>query len=133
MNLGSEFRLEAGASEEVIQRLLSEIGCDLPHDYLTFMRTSNGGEGFIGKEYLRIWKIEDVATWSKDYVRHTPFEETDELLLFGGNGGGEAFGFDWVANGAIVEAPMIGMERQYLLHCADTFSEFLKNPTGFKE
>ncbi len=133
MELGREFQKNAEASEEAIAGAMAALGRDLPSDYLAFMRASNGGEGFVNENYLRLWKIEDVCNWSSDYLQHTPFEGTNELLLFGGNGGGEAFGFDWTANGAIVEGPTIGMERQYLLHCANTFTDFLKNPTGFKE
>lgn len=130
MNVGSEFHKRPGASEDLLNRTLIELDAPLPEDYSDFMRQSNGGSGFIAGKYLALSPLEELAA-----LNHT-FKDVDdvsEIVWFGGNGGGEAFGFDWSDDGAIVEGPMIGMERKVLLHCAKTFTEFLKNPTGFKE
>jgi hypothetical protein len=34
-----------GADEAAIERLRQYVGCELPSDYLHFLRWSNGGEG----------------------------------------------------------------------------------------
>jgi hypothetical protein len=104
----------------------------LPGDYVDFMRRSNGGEGFMNDHYMVLWKVEDVPGWSRSYLQYTELENTRDVILFGGNGGGEAFGFDFRKGGSVVERPMIGMSSEDLLLCADTFSEFLIKPTAFK-
>jgi hypothetical protein len=128
MNLGPEFHLNPGASDALIARTRSELAHDLPEEYVAFMRASNGGEGFVVGEYLVLWPLEELAAANAAWEA---IEDVADVFWFGGNGGGEAFGFDARSNGAIVEGPMIGMERQYLLHCADTFEMFLRKPTGF--
>jgi hypothetical protein len=51
----------------------------------------NGGEGFIGENYLRAWPVEDLIQSNKDYRVD---EAAPGLFLFGSSGGGEAFAFD---------------------------------------
>jgi hypothetical protein len=128
--VGPTFHLNPGAFEPLVQRTLTELSGRLPDDYLDFMRHSNGGEGFLGGHYLRLDQLQDLAGLNRVFA---DIEDVRDVVWFGGNGGGEAFGFDWASNGVIVEGPMIGMERATLLRCADTFIEFLKSPTGFKE
>ncbi len=130
MDLGTQFHTNPGASEELIDRTLIEIDGPLPEDYVDFMRQSNGGSGFIAGKYLVLWPLEHLAASNRTFEE---IEDVSEVVWFGGNGGGEAFGFDWSAEGAIVEGPMIGMGREQLLYCAETFTEFLRRPTGFKE
>lgn len=63
----------------------------MPDDYVGFLRTANGGEGWIGDRYLVLFRIEDLGTLNVGY-------EVGELapgfLLIGSNGAGEAVGFD---------------------------------------
>jgi hypothetical protein len=129
MTLPEEFKRPA-PNQELVTRTLAELDRPLPVDYLTFMRTSNGGEGFIGEHYLVLWPLEDLVGANRALAEN---EDVRDVFWFGGDGGGEAFGFDWTNGGVVVEGPMIGMERQYLLQCADTFSAFLEHPTGFKQ
>jgi hypothetical protein len=130
MGLGSEFQTNAGASEEVVERTLFELERSLPNDYLDFMRRSDGGGGFINGHYLVLWPLDELVALNRTFRE---IDDVATVVWFGSNGGGEAFGFDWSQSGAVVEGPMIGMERDQLLYCADTFTEFLRNPTGFKE
>ena len=129
MKVGSEFRTNAGASDELIERTLFELDRRLPDDYLDFMRKADGGEGFINGSYVVLWPFDELVASNRTFA---DIEDVADVVWFGGNGGGEAFGFDWSAGGAVVEGPMIGMERDQLLSCASTFTEFLRNPTGFK-
>ncbi len=50
-----------GATESTIAMALSELGISLPPSYLSFVREKNGGEGFVGENYLALWKVEDIA------------------------------------------------------------------------
>jgi hypothetical protein len=57
----------------------------LPADYVQFLEQLNGGEGFVGKSYLRAWPIEDLIQFNKDFFVDVA---APELFLFGSSGGG---------------------------------------------
>ena len=42
------FNITAPASEGAIQKFEQLFGLVLPEDYVTFLKKSNGGEGFVG-------------------------------------------------------------------------------------
>lgn len=104
--------LDPPAEPSVIDNLPSKLGANLPADYLDFLRHHNGGEGFLGEEYIILWRAEELAQLNKAYEaeRYAP-----AILLFGSSGGGEAYGFDTHAEPAcVVRLPFIGMERRHL-------------------
>jgi hypothetical protein len=71
----------------------------LPQDYVAFLREHDGAEGFIGKNYARFYGRADlVAAPDLDHLR--------DLVVFGSNGGGEAYAFD--GDGTVVVVPWIG-------------------------
>lgn len=99
---------------------------DMPHkDYLEFMSRHNGGDGPVGKEgYVRFWPLDQVVAGTEEYGAP---EFVPGLLLFGGDGGNEAFAFDrqnpkW----PIVMVPMVGMSRKDMKFVAGTFTEFIQ-------
>ena len=115
----SEFNANPGASEEALSALVGPF----PDEYLTFLRRHNGGDGFIVSNYLVLWKAEEIFPFNRDYQVE---KWAPDLLVFGSNGGGEAFAFDkrehpW----SIVMVPFIGMELEVALPAGRTFSEFL--------
>lgn len=63
----------------------------LPDDYSEFIKCSNGAEGFIGSNFLRLWKVEDLDTVNADY---SVDECAPGYFVFGSNGGGSAYAFD---------------------------------------
>ena len=98
----------------------------VPHqDYLDLMACHNGCAGPVGEEaYVSIWSLDEV-------ISRTEQAETDEfapgLLLFGGDGGNEAFAFDrddseW----PIVMVPLVGMSRKEMKFIASTFTGFIR-------
>jgi hypothetical protein len=58
-----ELRPNSPATEDQIAAAQAEIGCKLPSAYLTFVRNSNGGEGFIGENYVQLWRM--TGEWLK--------------------------------------------------------------------
>ena len=90
-NILKDFRGNGTALEADIQKVERACGCSLPKRYCIFLKNKNGGEGFIGTQYLILWKAEEIVQFNKDY-------EVDKyapgLLLFGSDGGGEGFAFD---------------------------------------
>jgi hypothetical protein len=118
-----DWQLNAGASEDGIRDAVSSLGGSLPCDYLQFLRDHDGGEGFIGDNYLILWKAGELSTFNREYEveRYAP-----GLLLFGSDGGGEGYGFDTRdAAMPVVRVPFIGMDLRYATPVAMSFTDFL--------
>ena len=117
----TEGQLDAPAHPRAVECLSSNLRVPLPNDYLEFLRQHNGGEGFIGGNYVIFWKAEELADFNREY-------EVDAyapgILLFGSDGGGEGYGFDTQTEGMpIVRIPFIGMERRYAKLVAKNFPD----------
>jgi len=107
----TEGQLDPPADLDFVEGLSLRLGVVLPSDYLDFLRQHDGGEGFIGDNYIVFWKAEELADFNREYEveKYAP-----DILLFGSDGGGEAYGFDiQSASMPIVRIPFIGMERRY--------------------
>jgi hypothetical protein len=118
--------LNPGVSEDTLDAVMQALRLEPPHDYREFLRASNGGEGFLGQNYVMLWKAEELKPLNAGYevARFAP-----GLFLFGSDGGGEAYAFDiredpWV----VIQVPFIGMsDPQYAIPLGRSFTEFLKN------
>ena len=116
----------AGATAGAIAKGEEHLGVKLPSDYVEFLKLADGGEGFISKDaYLAVWGIEELPSMNQSYEvqRYAP-----GLLLFGSDGGGEAYAFDtrdprW----RIVQVPFVGMNHKSARYIATTFSAFLES------
>lgn len=116
------------ASEDAIARLVADAECELPRDYLEFLRVSNGGCGEIPVQpwcFDRLWKAEDLVTFNCDYEveRYCP-----GFFGIGGSGGGEMFAFDMrnLQPWPVVVIPFIGMEAAAALQIALDFRSFVE-------
>ncbi|AGF55940.1 hypothetical protein B0P06_005804 [Clostridium saccharoperbutylacetonicum] len=69
-----------------------ELKVKFPADYVDFMEKFNGGEGSVGKEYLIMYKINEIIEVNDDCEVS---EYVPGIILFGSNGGGEYFAFDY--------------------------------------
>jgi hypothetical protein len=117
------WKLNSGASGEELREAMISVGHSLPLEYEQFLRKHNGGEGFVGDNYLVLWRAEELSTFNREYEvgRNAP-----GLLLFGSNGGGEGYGFDArVAGPPIVRVSFIGMDLRYATPVATDFDELL--------
>lgn len=124
----SKLRPMPGASEESIKQVQSLIRIELPKDYVQFIARSNGAKGFIGSSYIDLWPIESILPLSKSY--HVD-EHAPGIILFGTDGGGQAFGFDVRSDKiSIVEIPFIPLRSDEAMICGETFTEFLKYVYG---
>jgi hypothetical protein len=123
--LFSKFEANPPANRDSIARCQAHIGFRLPTDYVQFLLQMNGGEGFVGKNYLRAWPVEDLIKSNKDY--HVD-EAAPGLFLFGSNGGGEAYAFDTrSAPPPVVVAPYVGMDWDAAITIAPDFCSFLQH------
>lgn len=115
------------ADETAIQRLLAESRLDLPADYLSFLRFSNGGEGTLGIKpgYFSLWPVEEVSELNQAYEVQ---QSLPWCFGFGSNGGGELLAFDtrgpqpW----KIVMVPFVTLDEEDVWPVADDFLSFLK-------
>lgn len=104
----------------------TEMVGPVPHrDYLEFIARHNGCDGPVGTEgYIGLWPIDEVISGTEQANTE---EFAPGLLLFGGDGGNEAFAFDrqdpaW----PIVMVPLVGMSRKEMKFVAGTFTEFIR-------
>lgn len=116
-----DWQLNEAASEEAIRAAATSVGVGLPTDYAQFLREHNGGEGFIGDNYLILWKAEELIPFNREYEVE---QYAPGILLFGSNGGGEGYGFDSrAATMLIVRVPFIGMDLRYAIVVASDFTD----------
>jgi hypothetical protein len=123
-NLFASFKANPPASSAAVSRCQSNLKFLLPADFVQFLKRMNGGEGFIGKGYLRVWPVEDLIQYNRDY-----FVDVDapELFLFGSSGGGEAFAFDARSSPPpIVAVPFI-VSLEDAMVIAPNFNSFLQH------
>jgi hypothetical protein len=124
-DLFAKFEGKPPASLASIARCQAGLRFPLPADYVQFWQRMNGGEGFIGQHYVMLWSVEDFIEMNTG----TYFAEAAPgLIVFGSDGGGEAFGFDTrSALPPIVVAPYVGMEWEVAFRIAPTFDLFLQH------
>jgi hypothetical protein len=112
------------ANDESVAVSEQHLGVKLPPEYLKFLRLSNGGEGFIGKNaYIMLWSVEELASMNLAYEVSS---YAPGLLIFGSDGGGEAYGFDTRRNPwMIVKIPFVGMDWELARPVGNSFLDFL--------
>jgi len=118
-------KLSKGAREDQIIELISTMKYPFPPDYVSFLKFSNGAIGRIGHNYLEICKVEEIIQLNEDYSvkLYAP-----GLILFGTDGGGEGYGFDFRGHDpVVVEIPFIGMDWKEARTKGENFLVFLEN------
>ena len=123
-SLLADFSKNQPADEIVIRVAEDESKSPFPTRYRDFLQFTNGGEGFIESgSYAALWRVEEICLFNKEYEVS---DYAPGLLLFGTNGGGECFGFDYRSpDRVIVQVPAIGMSLNATFIIAPTFHGFL--------
>jgi len=120
----SGLRLTSPAEASQIQKAEQEIGSPLPNEYKEFLTKTNGAEGALGENaYVMLWSVEDLRRLNEAYqvAIYAP-----GYLIFGSDGGGEAFAFDLQSKSrSIVMIPFVGMSRDLARPMATGFWQFL--------
>ncbi len=121
--LPSDFERNPGASDAVLSAVEKSVQQSLPSDYRSFLLSCNGGERFIGKHYVVLWKAEELIPFNSDYQTN---QFALGIFLIGSNGGGVAYGFDLrVPVPPFIRIPFIGMALEYVKLLAKSFTEFV--------
>jgi hypothetical protein len=112
------------ATSEAITAFERTTSKQLPGEYVDFLKITDGGEGFVGKAYVILWGVGELVSMNQGYAveNYVP-----GLLIFGSDGGGEAFGFDtrnpqWPT----VQVPFVGMEWALAQPIAASFMGFFE-------
>lgn len=124
--LAGELTLHAPAEASEIARFQTDQGVMLPEDYVGFLLRTNGAEGPVGKSgYVSLWAIDDLSEMNRGYRVE---EFAPGLLLFGSDGGDEAFAFDLRDSSMpIVGVPFVGMNLDEVRPLSATLTEMLTN------
>jgi hypothetical protein len=122
--LFARFLANPPANPNSIAQCQADLRFRLPVDYARFLRRMNGGEGFVGRNYLRTWPVEDLIQFNKNYRVEAG---APGLFLFGTDGGGEAFAFDTRSVALpIVAVPFI-LDLEDAKVMAPNFTAFLQH------
>jgi hypothetical protein len=122
--LAEPFALRApveGSAARELQALLPPV---IPADYFEMFRLGNGGAGDVGGgDYAELWSIDELESYNEEYE---VLQQAPGLILFGSNGGGEAFAFNLTQKVTTIGiVPFIGMSVELYCPIADTFLAFL--------
>ncbi|HEV3080417.1 MAG TPA: hypothetical protein VGY66_11580 [Gemmataceae bacterium] len=91
----------------------------LPADYFAAVTEFAGREGFLGKTYLRLYRLEELAALNLAYEVPVLFPEA---MVFGSDGGGNGFAF-LVNEPAVVQVPFLPLCAQYAERRALNFTD----------
>jgi hypothetical protein len=119
----ADFHSTGPVNETALKQFERDSQFQLPETYIQFLRQMNGGEGFIGDEYVILWAVEELLKMNSAY--EVP-EYAPDLFLFGSNGGGEAYAFDKRSNSSIVTVPFVGMDMGLTQPQAQDFRGFIE-------
>ena len=98
-------------------------GRKLPTEFKDFLLVGNGGEGFVGKEYVILWSTKEIGPFNVEYQVPT---YAPGFLFFASNGGGEGFAFDFRSGvPSIVMMPWVGMDPAEAIPLSSGFNDFL--------
>lgn len=110
------------ADDELIASVCARLPSGLPPDLQQFYRASNGAEGFVGDQYLRIYPVGKLVSLNLA-ARIQHFEPS--ITVFGSSGGGEAFVFRQSLNLRYLEIPFIPLSLKYAKDHGGTLDELL--------
>lgn len=107
-----------------VKSIERELGISFPEGYVDFVTFSNGATGSIGEyEYIDIWAVEELMTRNRGYGVE---EFSPGLLLFGSNGGGLGYAFDFREKKvSFIEIHFMDLGTNDYCFCGHTFLDFL--------
>jgi len=123
-NALDRFNMRLPAAPEQIAAFSTASGWTLPQDYTAFLKQANGGEGLVGPNaYLILFAIDELVSLNKAYQAE---DYAPGLLIFGSDGGGEAFAFNARDAMRVVRVPFVGMDPSTVERLTDSFTAFIE-------
>ena len=99
-----------------------------PEDYLEFLKWSNGGEGYVGENYISFWKVEDLAALNAEYQIQKYLSE--KFLGIGTDGGGICYGFYLEKEFPIFKCPLGDLDTNGITIVANSIKDFFGSALG---
>ena len=99
----------------------SFLKVEFPNIFRKYLQSTNGVEGEFQNQYLNLWGLAELVQLNEAYNVQ---EFAPNLLLFGSDGGEDAFAFER-STMHIVRIPFIGMSYVAIEKIADSFTDFL--------
>lgn len=84
----SEGQLNNPVEVSALANLSMTVDFEFPANYIEFLKRHNGGEGFIGDNYIIFWKAEELVDFNREYEVEI---YAPGIFLFASDGG---YGFD---------------------------------------
>lgn len=122
-DLEKDWNRNESCLQKNIDSFISSTGWNLPNDYQEFLTWSNGGEGYVGKNYLSLWKLEDIVQLNMDYQIQEFLKK--DCLVFGTDGGGVCYGFDFASKGKVFKSSLGDLDVEEMEFLANDFKSFL--------
>ena len=93
---------------------------------MAFLKSANGAAGPIGTErYISLWPIDELVSLNEGYG---VAQRAPSLVLFGSDGGGEAFAFERTNDSKhIAQVTFIEMGTDPKWIISYSFSDFIEN------
>jgi hypothetical protein len=95
----------------------------LPRQYVDFVRAVGPGEGFVGRQFIRLYPLDQVAAANRAYAvqKYLP-----EHLLFGSDGCGNALLFDCSGSTRpVLVQPFVPLDVDFAIARHESWSAFL--------
>lgn len=112
--------LESGVFEEELLAAERQLSARFPDEYKELLLFSNGAAGVIGTQEMHFFSLEETIEANVTFRN-----SRDGLLIFGSNGGGEAYAFDLLNSSAVVIVPFAAMGRSEAVASNQPLIEFL--------
>ena len=100
------------------------LNAAFPKDYITLLKRSNGGEGYISENYISLWKVEDLPALNEEYQIQKYLSE--KFLGIGTDGGGICYGFCLDKNYSIFKCPLGDLDIKEVVIVAKSTKDFFK-------
>ena len=113
-----------GVDSKDIAVIEERLNAAFPQDYITLLKRSNGGEGYVGENYISLWKVEDLPALNEDYQIQKYLSE--KFLGIGTDGGGICYGFCLDKNYSIFKCPLGDLDINEVVIVAKSTKDFFK-------
>jgi SMI1 / KNR4 family protein len=113
-----------GVDSKDIAVIEERLNAAFPQDYITLLKRSNGGEGYVGENYISLWKVEDLPALNEEYQIQKYLSE--KFLGIGTDGGGICYGFCLDKNYSIFKCPLGDLDINEVVIVAKSTKDFFK-------
>lgn len=119
-----ELQLSKRPSDQEITELMAKIDFEIDVNYLSFIKTHNGGDGFVNDSFLQLWSIKDLILLNPYCEANIDNGYSNSIFFIGSNGSDTGYGIK-KETGSFIDVPFIDMSDAEARDCGRNFLEFL--------